>query len=1053
MHSVASESPTLTSSDEIRLVIPPRRGARDQRADSAAGSTPAYRVVILGAGRSVRGNLPAAMVDIDHRGCVLDWLLAAFSTLRSAEVNFVGGYMAHAVMDRYRDIRFVFNPDWAVTGPARSLSLAPLASSSSTYVSYSDVVFRPETVARMETRDADVVVAVDRQWRVRYEGRSRVESDGAEKVVCNEGGIVDIGKHVATDDATAEFAGLVRLSAATASRLQNVIGSGAFKDTDGLTEVIRFLIANGVSTAAVDVDGEWAELNAPQDLARFVLGTKAESLERLKPLVRAGHVGELVSFTHQQWGEEREGVLQRIADCLGETEVILRSSALSEDNWLKSSAGAYKSIPNLPTGDVSTLAGAVDEVFGSYDESRPENQVLVQEMLEGVTMSGVVMTRTPALGAPYYVINYDNTTSRTDTVTAGNGKAVRTLFVHRDSELRPGLPDELYRLGEVVRELERLVGHDSLDVEFAFTADGRAHVLQVRPIAVAHVGRPVDDASVAAGITDAARFFRELQKPTPTLVGSSTRLSVMSDWNPAEIIGTKPGRLAFSLYRYLITDEVWARQRAEYGYRDVRPCNLLVDILGHPYVDVRATFNSFIPASLPDELASRLLEHCLDHLSRHPELHDKVEFDVLFTCLTFDFDRRVERLQQAGFSEPEIDLLRAGLAGITREGIARCAADLSALTECERRFERIRAADLPPLERAFLFLEDARLHSIPLFAHLARGAFVAVGLLRSLSATGVTTDAQTDAFLASVRTVSSDMQRDARLVAGRQLAWDAFIEGYGHLRPGTYDITSPHYGSAPEEYLHPVVEAAGGEEGALAERDPWDKATRAEIAAGLEELGLGVDVEPFEQFLRQAIEGREFSKFVFTKNLSAALEALAEFGVEHFISREELADVRIQELFELRSARAENVSARLKKLAAAGRETFDLTQAVCLPDQIHGEADLVCFEQCKAAPNFVSCKKVRGPVTALSPKTRPDVDLGGKIVLTPNADPGFDWIFSRGIAGLVTMYGGTNSHMAIRAAEFQLPAATGIGELLYGEIAKAEMLELDCASRQIRVVR
>ena len=131
------------------------------------------------------------------------------------------------------------------------------------------------------------------------------------------------------------------------------------------------------------------------------------------------------------------------------------------------------------------------------------------------------------------------------------------------------------------------------------------------------------------------------------------------------------------------------------------------------------------------------------------------------------------------------------------------------------------------------------------------------------------------------------------------------------------------------------------------------------------------------------------------------------------------------------------VSARLKKLAAAGRETFDLTQAVCLPDQIHGEADLVCFEQCKAAPNFVSCKKVRGPVTALSPKTRPDVDLGGKIVLTPNADPGFDWIFSRGIAGLVTMYGGTNSHMAIRAAEFQLPAATGIGEGVFGGVGTA----------------
>ena len=37
----------------------------------------------------------------------------------------------------------------------------------------------------------------------------------------------------------------------------------------------------------------------------------------------------------------------------------------------------------------------------------------------------------------------------------------------------------------------------------------------------------------------------------------------MTDWNPAEMIGTKPGRLAGSLYRYLITDEAWAQQRSE----------------------------------------------------------------------------------------------------------------------------------------------------------------------------------------------------------------------------------------------------------------------------------------------------------------------------------------------------------------------------------------------------------------------------------------------------------------------------------------------------------
>ena len=39
-----------------------------------------------------------------------------------------------------------------------------------------------------------------------------------------------------------------------------------------------------------------------------------------------------------------------------------------------------------------------------------------------------------------------------------------------------------------------------------------------------------------------------------------------------------------------------------------------------------------------------------------------------------------------------------------------------------------------------------------------------------------------------------------------------------------------------------------------------------------------------------------------------------------------------------------------------------------------------------------------------------------------NADPGFDWIFGSKILGLITKYGGVNSHMAIRCAELEIPA-------------------------------
>ena len=100
---------------------------------------PRFRVVILGAGKNKADNLPSAMVNVDKGKRVLDWLLDAFSVLPMAQVLFVGGYKANLVEEEYPNIRFLFNSEWAKTGPVKSLSLVPLCSSHATYVCYSGI--------------------------------------------------------------------------------------------------------------------------------------------------------------------------------------------------------------------------------------------------------------------------------------------------------------------------------------------------------------------------------------------------------------------------------------------------------------------------------------------------------------------------------------------------------------------------------------------------------------------------------------------------------------------------------------------------------------------------------------------------------------------------------------------------------------------------------------------------------------------------------------------------------------------------------------------------
>ena len=77
------------------------------------------------------------------------------------------------------------------------------------------------------------------------------------------------------------------------------------------------------------------------------------------------------------------------------------------------------------------------------------------------------------------------------------------------------------------------------------------------------------------------------------------------------------------------------------------------------------------------------------------------------------------------------------------------------------------------------------------------------------------------------------------------------------------------------------------------------------------------------------------------------------------------------------------------------------------------------------------------------------------LVLTvpfPSADPGFDWIFTRDIAGFVTQFGGANSHMAIRAGELGMPAVIGAGEVLFKRWQTARKLCLDCTNQKVSII-
>jgi phosphoenolpyruvate-protein kinase (PTS system EI component) len=103
----------------------------------------------------------------------------------------------------------------------------------------------------------------------------------------------------------------------------------------------------------------------------------------------------------------------------------------------------------------------------------------------------------------------------------------------------------------------------------------------------------------------------------------------------------------------------------------------------------------------------------------------------------------------------------------------------------------------------------------------------------------------------------------------------------------------------------------------------------------------------------------------------------------------------------------------------------------------------------RSKATFIGNKRVENEIIYLNPYIKKIPDLNGKIICIEGADPGYDWIFSRKIAGLITKFGGANSHMAIRCSEYNLPAAIGCGEQPFEKIINSNIVILNCQEEKL----
>jgi phosphohistidine swiveling domain-containing protein len=774
-------------------------------------------------------------------------------------------------------------------------------------------------------------------------------------------------------------------------------------------------------------------------------------LQSLQNVLTHFKIPELKVFSVYEIRQSMENCLRQIQKKFSQELLIIRSSASDEDQSKLSAAGKYHSELYVDSSNKTALNSAINRVLESYIKSESaiyEHEVIVQRMTQNSIMSGVIFSHEMSSGAPYYVINYDDVTGLTDSVTSGLGEySNRTLYIHRNGQA--SLRSERFRkLIAAVRELEDTLKIQHLDIEFAMNDKLEPILFQVRPL----TGTPKWDFekldSLGSLIASTKSNLENALKSIPGVFGNSNIFGQMPDWNPAEMIGRVPRALAYSLYEELITNGPWLTGRSSMGYHHPPVNKLMFSFAGQPYIDVRLSFNSFLPANLSSTTSNKLINHWLSKLIEAPHYHDKVEFEIVTTCYDFDFDTKAVKLLDGVLDQQELKEFKDKLKDLTFP-LLRGEGE-SSIQKC---LDKICQLEAKQNENGFIhsslneIIEDCiSLGTIP-FSMLARHGFIASSIIDSLVRLNIFDNNDISAFHASTETVASKLVVDMDLLNGTEKEREEFFKNYGHLRPGTYDILSPRYSElSMKEFTLPAetIRSAKGQSFILnpRQKEQIDQLLKKEGCADF-------SADRMIEYLKQAIEGREYGKFIFTRSVSAILESIANWGVKLGVSREILSHLSISEVRHFQKEASSDLQLNLeclKKVANSNQEHWNLCRSIRLPQLLSDceGIDVVPFQV--SQPNFISSKKITGEVIFLDKGFCSD-PLVGKVILIENADPGFDWIFSQDILALITKYGGANSHMAIRCNEFGIPAAIGCGEQRFEAIKNAQSISLDCSSR------
>ena len=697
--------------------------------------------------------------------------------------------------------------------------------------------------------------------------------------------------------------------------------------------------------------------------------------------------------------------IENIVDSFSQ-KIMIRSNSSSEDKDSSSSAGKYLSIGPIEKTDLETIKKSWEMVINSYEEQ--DNQsVIFQNYIENAKSVSVLTSYKVGSDSAYRTFStYYG--SETDAITSGKYSEINNFFMHRSFDILPKKYEKYNVYLKIITQLEDLFKNKQLDIEMVLDKNNSPQLLQVRPL----MGKKLNKESIFEEkdvIDRNLKNYKKLNKTTADRFGTNQIYSNMSDMNPAEMIGKKPDNIAFGLYKFMFTDTTWNIQRGEFGYRKYSGGKLMELFNNVAYINVNHSLNSFLTRNLQKESCEEIINYQLNKLKENPHLHDSIEFDISRSSYVFDTVEEFSKEYKNIISPSEIIKWHNDLIQIDTQNKSTLEKNkkiiLRTFSKLDKNFEYSKKENIK-------LIRDTM--ALP-FTHHSRLGFVYFAQLNSLLEKEVISEDQKKLLLLSVNSVSTKMKADAYEVKIGKKTLEGFLDVYGHIRAGNYNLLSSNL----KNDLNFTESLINNSQQPLEDNIlPKDIYTNIEEYFTINEIPL--EASAWIDMFQEGISTREDSKFYYTKGIDGILN---EVGEKNTSDRElfDLLDIEFNE---------ENTSdMRLKN--------------VLMPDLITSNEDFYFYEEMSKNGNYIGQGTVIGDVLLIENEANRPNNLENKIVVIPAADPGWDWIFNYKIKSLVTKYGGPNSHMAIRCAEHNIPAILGVGENNFTVISNSKSLKID----------